>query len=78
MAKKDSIQFTQEHIMRVEAEQQVDNELFVTEQTADRNCPYCKHKVATLYREHHGATRLKCSRCGREALYPPVSLGVVN
>jgi len=45
MAKKDIIQFTQEHIMRVEAEQQADNELFVTEQTADRKGRQCSLRV---------------------------------
>lgn len=38
-----------------------------------RLCPYCGHKVEVLYRGTHGVSVAKCSNCGEEVFFPPVS-----
>ena len=38
-----------------------------------RLCPHCDHKLEILYRGSHGSARIKCSNCGEETVFPPVS-----
>ncbi len=38
-----------------------------------RLCPYCDHRVENVVRGEHGYTFAKCSNCGEEVVFPPVS-----
>jgi hydrogenase maturation factor HypF (carbamoyltransferase family) len=38
-----------------------------------RLCPYCDHRVENVARGEHGYTFAKCSNCGEEVVFPPVS-----
>lgn len=38
-----------------------------------RLCPYCEHRVVNIARGEHGYTFAKCSSCGEEVIFPPVS-----
>lgn len=43
-----------------------------------RLCPYCDHRVENVARGEHGYTFAKCSNCGEEVVFPPVSFGSVR
>ncbi len=38
-----------------------------------RLCPYCNHKITTIYKGNHGYATDKCSNCGEEVIFPPIS-----
>lgn len=38
-----------------------------------RLCPYCGHKVTTVYKGDHGYSDEKCTNCGENVLFPPIS-----
>ena len=37
-----------------------------------RKCPYCEHVVCFAFRGHHAAEQIKCPKCGREGILPPL------
>lgn len=37
-----------------------------------RMCPFCKHKVETLYKGEHGYSEKPCPNCGRIVYFSPV------
>ena len=41
--------------------------------TVARICPYCEHKVTILFRGQHSYSREKCTNCGEEIIFPPIS-----
>ena len=42
--------------------------------TTSRNCPYCEHQVMKLYYGEHSYLTAKCSKCGEEICFPPISI----
>jgi len=56
----------------VRAEQEELMRQYSSVYTLARLCPYCDHKVETLYRGHHAETRVKCSNCGQDVFFPAV------
>ena len=43
-----------------------------------RLCPYCGHRVENVARGEHGYTFAKCSNCGEEVVFPPVSVRKIS
>lgn len=58
---------------RVKAEQAEIDRRYFSGVLMARVCPYCKTKVEMLCRGTHGAAQLKCSACGEEVKFPPIS-----
>ena len=44
--------------------------------TISMNCPYCGHQVLRLYKGDHSYLNAKCSKCGEEICFPPVSFRI--
>ena len=38
-----------------------------------RLCPYCEHRVESVSQGTHGYVITKCSLCGEEVVFPPLS-----
>jgi len=41
--------------------------------TRDMLCDYCGHTIAVYLKGSHGATAMKCSKCGETTLFEPIS-----
>lgn len=63
---------------KVKAEQEQLNAQCCTQMTLARVCPYCNHKITILCREQHSFTKEKCSNCGENVIFPPVSFRLVR
>ncbi|MCX4372199.1 MAG: hypothetical protein OSJ58_10295 [Dysosmobacter sp.] len=61
------------HYARVLAEQQELKQVHSSSARLARLCPFCGHKVQVLCRGTHGGTYSKCSNCGEDVFFPPVS-----
>ena len=46
--------------------------------TLARLCPYCDHKVAVICKGSHGAMFIKCTKCGEDVFFPPVSFRILE
>ncbi len=36
-------------------------------------CPYCAHRIEMIQSGSHGPSYLKCSNCGEDVIFPPIS-----
>ena len=62
-----------ERYAQVRAEQQALEKAHFSSVRLARLCPYCDHKVEVLCRGTHSGTYVKCSHCGEDIFFPPVS-----
>ena len=46
--------------------------------TVARLCPYCGHKITTIYKGNHGYATEKCVNCGENVIFPPISFRMAN
>ncbi len=46
--------------------------------TVARLCPYCGHKITTIYKGEHGYATEKCANCGESVIFPPISFRLKN
>jgi hydrogenase maturation factor HypF (carbamoyltransferase family) len=62
-----------EHYALVKAAQEALKQECIGLMKIVRLCPYCEHKVQNIAKGQHGYAFSKCSRCGEEVIFPPVS-----
>ena len=43
-----------------------------------RLCPYCGHKITTIYKGEHGYATEKCGNCGEDVIFPPISFRLAH
>lgn len=58
---------------QVTAEQEALKQTYSSSMTMARLCPYCQHKIEILCRGSHGGCYTRCSSCGEQVFFPPVS-----
>ena len=73
MARIDVRQINPEHYAQVRADQDALRAKCKGMIKMVRLCPYCEHRVENVARGEHGYTFAKCSNCGEEVVFPPVS-----
>lgn len=57
----------------IQAEQQELKKQYSNHTTMARLCPYCQNKLEVLCKGTHGASYVKCSQCGEQVFFPPVT-----
>lgn len=63
---------------KVKAEQEQLSAQCSTLMTIARLCPYCGHKMTMLCRGNHNYSKEKCSNCGENVVFPPISFRLVR
>ena len=59
-----------------QAEQQELKKQYSSHTTMARLCPYCQNKLEVLCKGTHGASYVKCSQCGEQVFFPPVTFRI--
>lgn len=58
---------------QVAAEQAELKKAYSSQMRLARLCPFCEHKIEILCRGSHSGTYTKCTNCGEDVFFPPVS-----
>lgn len=58
---------------QVAAEQEELKRIYSSQLRIARLCPYCEHKIEILCRGSHSGSYTKCSNCGENVFFPPVT-----
>lgn len=61
------------HYAAVQAEQEALKKQYATKMKIAKLCPYCHHKVPVLYQGGHAPEQTKCTNCGEDVIFPPIS-----
>jgi len=78
MAKINSKALDPERYDRIQKEQKELEKAYATHITMARLCTYCGNKIEVLCKGSHGACYVKCTQCGENNFFPPVSFRTIT